>query len=149
VAAKIDCRGTIQERIHSRYVVDLSTKCWNWTAAVSAGSYGSIYYEGRMQKAHRVMWRLERGEIPEGLDLDHLCRNRLCVNPAHLEPVTRSENLRRSPLMDRHSGITHCVRGHEFTAENTRHKPGNGHRVCKECMRMHVRNWRARNAVAS
>ena len=148
MAAKVDQRGTIEERIHSRYVADLSTRCWNWTGAVSAGSYGSIYYEGRMQKAHRVMWRLERGEIPDGLDLDHLCRNRLCVNPAHLEPVTRSENLRRSPLMDRHSHLTHCLRGHEFTADNTRINRS-GHRVCKICMRMHIRNWRARNAIAS
>jgi hypothetical protein len=149
VAAKVDQFGTIEERLWKRYEVDGETGCWNWTGAISNRSYGSIYFEGRMQKAHRVMWRLERGEVPEGLDLDHLCRNRLCINPAHLEPVTRSENLRRSPLMDRHSGRTHCIRGHGFTAENTRLKPGNGHRVCKTCMRMHIRNWRARNAIAS
>jgi hypothetical protein len=145
MAAKIDCRGSIGERIRSRFVVDPATQCWNWTGAISAGSYGSIYYEGRMQKAHRVMWRLERDEIPDGMDLDHLCRNRLCINPDHLEPVTRSENLRRSPLMDRHSHRTHCIRGHEFTPENTRYKSSNGHRVCRECMRMHIRNWRANN----
>lgn len=149
MAAKVDCRGTIEERIHSRYVADLKTGCWNWTAAISAGSYGSIYYQGRMQKAHRIMWELTRGEIPAGLQLDHLCRNRRCVNPDHLEPVTQSENLRRSPLMDRHSHRTHCIRGHEFTERNTRIKPHSGHRVCITCMDMHRRNWRAKNAVAS
>jgi hypothetical protein len=149
MAGKLDSRGTIQQRLYERSVVDVATGCWNWIGALSAGKYGSIYYEGRMQKAHRVMWRVRRGEILVGMDLDHLCRNTRCVNPAHLEPVTRSENLRRSPIMDRHSHRTHCIRGHEFTAENTRYKPGNGHRVCKECMRMHIRNWRARNAVSA
>ncbi len=100
-----------------------------------------------MKKAHRVVWLLNRGPIPEGLDLDHLCRNTRCCNPVHLEPVTRSENLRRSPLMDNNSMKTHCLRGHEFTEDNTRVRP-NGHRTCKECMRMHVRNWRKRNASA-
>jgi hypothetical protein len=148
VAAKLDARGTIQERLYARHSVDAATGCWNWTGAISNSRYGSIFYEGRMQKAHRVMWRLLRGEIADGMDLDHLCRNTKCVNPNHLEPVTRSENLRRG-LMDRNSQKTHCKRGHEFTPENTRIKPGNGHRVCKTCMRMHIRNWRARNAIAA
>jgi hypothetical protein len=139
---------TLLERIEEKYT-PANSGCWNWTGAISAGKYGSIFHQGRMQKAHRVMWTITRGPVPDGLDLDHLCRNTRCINPDHLEPVTRSENLLRSPLMDRNSHRTHCVRGHEFTEENTRRKPGNGHRVCKECMRMHLRNWRARNAIAS
>ena len=149
MGAKVDCRGTIQQRIMARHTVDAVTGCWNWTGAISAGKYGSIFYEGRMQKAHRVMWRLLRGEIAGGLDLDHLCRNTACINPNHLEPVTRSENLRRSPLMDRNSKRTHCKRGHEFTPENTRVRSSSGHRTCIACMDMHRRNWRARNAIAS
>lgn len=146
MAAKIDCRGTIEDRLWSRFAPDQETGCWNWTAAISAGSYGSIYYQGRMQKAHRISWTLTRGEIPGGLELDHLCRNRRCINPDHLEPVTRRENLARGIQSNQNMGKMFCIRGHEFTAENTRIKPGNGHRVCKTCMRMHVRNWRAKNA---
>jgi hypothetical protein len=77
------------------------------------------------------------------MEIDHLCRNTHCVNPAHLEPVTHSVNLRRSPLMDRHSHRTHCIRGHEFTPENTMKRNNGKWRACRECQRMHTRNWRA------
>jgi hypothetical protein len=143
--AKVDARGTIKERLSSRIAIDAATNCWNWTGAISAGKYGSIYYQGRMQKAHRVTWLVERGPIPDGMDLDHLCRNTRCCNPVHLEPVTRAENLRRSPNMDRHSHRTHCKRGHEFTPENTMIRKKMGWRSCRTCMRQHIRNWRAQN----
>jgi hypothetical protein len=70
--------------------------CWEWTGAMSrATGYGKATMNGRSDGAHRIMYELIVGPIPTGLDLDHLCRNRICVNPAHLEPVTRSENVRR------------------------------------------------------
>src|ERR1043165_9731130 len=94
MAAKVDCRGTIEERLTARISIDPVSQCWNWTGAISNGRYGSIYDQGRMQKAHRVAYSVEVGAIPHGTDLDHLCRNTRCCNPAHLEPVTRSENLR-------------------------------------------------------
>lgn len=145
MSGKRDARGTIRERLYARLAIDPATKCWNWLGTISAGKYGSIYYDGRMQKVHRVAWELEKGSVPNGMDLDHLCRNRKCCNPDHLEPVTRSENLRRSPLMDRKSALTHCKRGHEFTTENTIIRK-NGWRACRICMRQHIRDWRARNA---
>ena len=143
MSGKVDAFGTISERFEQRHMPEPNSGCWLWLGALSAGKYGSLFYEGRMQKAHRVGWLLYRGEIPPGMEIDHLCRNTHCVNPAHLEPVTRSENLRRSPLMDRHSHRTHCIRGHEFTPENTMKRNKGKWRACRECQRMHTRIWRA------
>lgn len=75
--------------------VDPDTGCWIWTGATSVG-YGRIRVDGRLDMAHRVSYQLFVGQIPEGLDLDHLCMNRRCCNPSHLEPVTRAENMRRA-----------------------------------------------------
>lgn len=81
-------------RLQRRITVDPDSCCWNWDKA-AVGGYGVSSLDGKRSVAHRVVWTLLRGPIPDGLDLDHLCRNRLCVNPDHLEPVTRSENLLR------------------------------------------------------
>ena len=70
--------------------------CWEWFGTVSPGGYGTLQVNGRRKQAHRFMYEREIGPIPDGLHLDHLCRNTLCVNPAHLEPVTPQENTRRS-----------------------------------------------------
>lgn len=107
--------------------------CWEWTGS-KANGYGQIWSGGRLVRAHRVAYELLVGQIPDGLFLDHLCRNRACVNPDHLEPVTNGENARRSPLMNRYVGMTHCKRGHEFTAANTRRSTA-GTRVCRACER--------------
>lgn len=80
--------------------------------------------------AHRWSYEFHVGPIPEGLDLDHLCRNRGCVNPDHLEPVTREENIRRA-----FATVTHCPSGHPYSDENTYVRPGTVHRKCRACAR--------------
>ena len=116
--------------------IDLSTPsaCWEWVGYGSDG-YGHAWYEGKKWTAHRLMWTVLVGEIPEGLQVDHLCRNRRCVNPDHLEPVTQQENIRRGmtgKLNHRNTAKTHCKRGHEFTPDNTYIRP-NGARNCRAC----------------
>lgn len=98
--------------------------------------------------AHRHMYIEAFGTIPEGMTLDHLCRNRACVNPGHLEPVTHAENMRRSAPAQK----THCINGHPFDEENTRWRPstsGGGRRVCRACQRERSRAYAARKRAAS
>lgn len=137
--------------------------CWEWTAARSKGGYG--FYSERtsasgiatfkQRYAHRYAWEKLNGPVPSGLELDHLCRVRQCVNPSHLEPVTRSENQKRSvgPVLlaernrARGQQRTQCKRGHEFTPGNTFRDPS-GHRGCRTCQRASVRRYRAKRKAA-
>lgn len=122
-------------------------ECWPWLAAHDIHGYGKIDVDGRSTGAHRFAYQLAVGPVPAGLTLDHLCRNRPCCNPAHLEPVTNRENVLRGEGLTAHlARQTHCHRGHEFTAENTirRTRPSGG-RACRECRRI---NERARRAHA-
>ena len=122
---------SLRDRFFSH--VDMTGDCWQWTGSLATGGYGTIVAEapsrGKLLRAHRVAYELMVGPIPEGLDLDHLCRNRGCVRPSHLEPVTRRENLSRGL-----GGAlkTHCAQGHEYTEENTYRRPG-GTRDCRTC----------------
>lgn len=110
-------------------------ECWNWIAATTHG-YGVFRYEGRLRHAHIVSWELLVGPIPEGLHIDHLCRNRACVNPDHLEPVTPRENtLRGAGFAAIRARQTHCLRGHEYNEKNTYHHPQRGTRDCRACAR--------------
>lgn len=125
-----------EERFWSK--VDASGDCWVWTASVSIGGYGkySISSGGKTTYpyAHRHSYSILVGDVPAGMDLDHVCRNRRCVNPDHLEPVTHRENLLRGgTLAGVNARKTHCKNGHEFTEENTRTN-GKG-RACMTCHR--------------
>jgi len=110
-------------------------ECLLWTGRKSKNGYGQFRVgsrgiDRRMVRAHKWIYEYLVGCVPDGLDLDHLCRNRACVNHLHLEPVTRRENLRRSPLSNYNK--THCKNGHEYNQLNTR-IARNGQRVCRAC----------------
>lgn len=111
--------------------------CWRWisTMAGPKSTYGQFAIKGKKIPAHRVAYVMFVGEIPTGLELDHLCRNRWCVNPAHLEPVTHTENMQRGSRAMR----AHCIRGHKYTPENIYTRKNRGGRECKECNRLRKR----------
>ena len=119
------------------------TVCWNWTNFKDKVGYGKFSFNGKSRIAHRVSYELFKGKIPQGLQIDHLCRNTSCVNPLHLEPVTSKENtMRGTSPSAKNAAKTHCKRGHEYTPENTwvvNSLHGKG-RVCKICNRMRERN---------
>jgi hypothetical protein len=109
--------------------------CWIWQRALDRSGYGGFRAGDRIYRAHRYGYELMVGPIPEGLQIDHLCRVRACVNPAHLEPVTSRENsLRGDTFLARSLGRTKCAEGHPFDDVNTYRSP-DGRRVCRICRR--------------
>lgn len=78
------------------YIVNLKTGCWEWRGVLNSDGYGSIKRNGRNMKAHKYIYELAKGNVPHGLELDHLCKNKKCVNPDHLEIVNHTENMRRA-----------------------------------------------------
>lgn len=113
--------------------IDATDDCWIWRGSTSTVGYGQFHVWGRLVTAHRFVYELYVGPIPEGLVLDHLCRNRQCVNPAHLEPVTHRINiLRGEGAGARNAAKEECPRGHPLTPENVRPSP-RGFRRCSTC----------------
>lgn len=134
-------RRTLEERFWERVDRLSDNECWVWTGARNRAGYGRLPAprpetgDWTSRYAHRISYEIHRGEIPDGLVLDHLCRNPPCVNPAHLEVVTPGENtLRGESPWAINSRKTHCVHGHEYTPENTYVKP-TGWRECRTCKR--------------
>ncbi len=110
--------------------------CWLWKAGKTSRGYGCFYAQGKQGTAHRWAYEHHKGPVPEGLQIDHLCRVRHCVNPDHLEAVTQTENIRRGEggrnMLDR----THCPKGHPYNEENTisvKKQRGKAQRKCRVC----------------
>jgi hypothetical protein len=135
VTKRIRRTGSVDARFLPRIVRGPPGGCWEWAGSHDPQGYGQFRDGGRLWKAHRFSYEWTIGPIPEGLQLDHLCRNRGCCNPDHLEPVTNAENARRGETGFHMRNRTHCKRGHPFTPENTYVIPSTGSRSCRACRR--------------
>lgn len=132
-----------------RKVKKLNNGCWEWQGCKNPHGYalfGSGTRLGVTSLAHRISYEWAKGEIPAGLTIDHLCRNRACVNPDHMEPVISGENTRRSDLVgkvwgNRQKALTHCKHGHPFNDENTYYRLDGSGRMCRACTRERMRRY--------
>lgn len=119
--------------------VEKTNSCWFWKGAKTSAGYGHLVLDGTHEYAHRLTYRLENGPITEGLHIDHLCRVRHCVNPAHLEAVSHAENVRRglAPF-----GVlrSECKRGHDISDPENVRELTNGTRQCLICHRIRMEN---------
>jgi hypothetical protein len=123
--------------------VDAEGDCWQWTGSDNGKGYGVIQFDGRLQRVHRLSWEYLVGPIPDGLVLDHLCRNKRCVNPDHLEPVTNRENvLRGYGISAQLARNTECPNGHPFSGDNLIITDSG--RRCRICNRATIRKARRR-----
>lgn len=122
---------------------DKETKCWNWVGALGATKYGTATIDRQAISAHRLSYLLFNGNLEPTLDIDHLCKNIVCVNPEHIRQTSRKENNLNSTSPSRaHALKTHCAKGHEYSLENTYRNPTNGSRGCRICRKnVAIRNW--------
>lgn len=134
------------ERAWAHVEPEPNSGCWLWVGARGPKGYGNLWVLGKLVGAYRFFYEQFKGPVPEGLELDHLCRTPPCVNPAHLEPVTsRTNTLRGKSPSAIHATQTHCLRGHAFDAANTR-LTRRGTRDCRACFnyRQNIRRRVAR-----
>lgn len=154
-----DKRGRLTANPFIRFFdyVEMDTDgCWIWIGStVSSGGYGLFSYLGRYVLSHRWAYEQLRGKIPDGLQLDHLCRRPACVNPWHLEPVTQYENWRRgegASVLSAHqkhlASKTHCPHGHPYSGDNLYIQPSNGARICRACARRRRSEYTLKNGAA-
>jgi hypothetical protein len=130
--------------------VNKTLTCWLWTGSLVRDGYGSLRANGRQIYAHRYSWELVNGPVPDGLTLDHLCRNRGCVKPAHLEPVTwRTNILRGFGPSAVNARKTHCIRGHLLDRVHVNSGSSAGkRRRCSSCKRVDNALYKARRRAA-
>jgi len=132
-----------QEEILARVIPEPNSGCWLWTGYVDGRGYGAIGTERKLVRAHRASYEVFVGPIPSGLTIDHLCRVRCCVNPAHLEPVPFKTNvLRGESFAAVYARSDLCKNGHPFSGDNLRETAGR--RFCRACWRMRSAAYKAK-----
>lgn len=157
-------KGSVVDRFLAFVVPEPMSGCWLWDGAIGDNGYGQFWAgewtpagHPRQRLAHRVSYELYVGEIPDGFQIDHLCRIRRCVNPAHLEAVTPRENTMRSESWAaKLARVTHCPAGHAYDETNTlvvqhlqgRQRARSGSRQCRACNRERTRRRRASGRAA-
>ncbi len=125
--------------------IEKTETCWIWKTNINEKGYGRCWYNGSTRQAHRVIYELIRGKIPDNLELDHLCRNHACVNPEHLEPVSHHENVLRGNVgLLRKSQIC-CHKGHPLSGDNLYVYKNMRH--CRECTRFNKKQFRLRKKL--
>lgn len=134
---------TTEQRFNSKFIIDDNSNCWIWKAGKrDKRGYGQFYLNGKNILPHRFSYEMYNGIIPPKMTIDHLCKNPSCVNPLHLEVVTRTENvLRGNNEIAKNKYKTHCARGHPYSGNNLYIKPNN-QRDCKMCNLFRNRLWR-------
>lgn len=135
--------ATLKERLYSKTEEDPTTGCWNWTGAKTPGGYGRISDGKKKPPAHQVSWKVHYGPILSNHEIDHVCENPSCVNPDHLQAVTREQH-----RANERARKTHCKQGHEMDDINTGIR-GDGRLYCRACNRIAARKSQAKRVTQS
>lgn len=136
---------SVKSRLFDKSMPEPNTGCFIWTGSLFTGDYGRMWVRDKQIMAHRISYFIYKGKIPEDFVIDHICNNPSCINPEHLEAKTQKDNSNRcvgSPTTV-NAQKTHCIRGHEFSDENT--KRGKNGRRCIKCTQKNQHDWYIKN----
>ena len=140
---------SLQERLLNKVLFDENTSCWIWKGAKNWFQYGVIHNQNKLFYSHRISYEIFNGKIPNGFVIDHLCNNRSCINPEHLEAVRQDENVRRSnSFTNQNMKKTHCIHGHLLEVSNLdKSNLSRGVRACIKCIKIREQTKEFRKSI--